>query len=122
MHERQPAVADRQCHPGAGNRGAGAEPVDHRTSDGCRDDSQAGERANDESGDPEAEAAAVMQVDDLERQDGSPTKRVQEDPDLNGPQLGREPEVEATNAAATGPVATYAPCRWLAHRGLRRAG
>ena len=54
---------------------------------------------DDETGDPEAEAAALVEVDDLERQDGAPAEVVQEDPGLDDPEVGREPEGEPLQAA-----------------------
>jgi hypothetical protein len=68
VRERQAGVAGGEREAGTGGRRTRAEAVDHRAGDGRGDDGEPRHRADDEARDPEAEAAALVQVDDLERQ------------------------------------------------------
>ena len=47
---------------------------------------------DDETGNAEVEAPPVVQVDDLEREDGAVPEHVEEDADLDDPHLAREAE------------------------------
>jgi hypothetical protein len=100
VRERQPAIARGQRQAGDGCGRAGADPVDHGAGDRCGDDREAGEGADDQAGDPEAEAARIVQVDHLERQDGAPAQVVQEDPDLDDPELAGQAKREPPRAQA----------------------
>ena len=51
--------------------------------------------ADDESGDAQAESATVVQIDDLERQDGAVADVVQEDPEYDEPATRAESEAES---------------------------
>ena len=56
--EGEAAVAARQSHAGADRRGAGADPVDHRSRDRRYDDGDPADEADDEAREAEAEARA----------------------------------------------------------------
>ena len=81
VRERQAAVADcerdaRRWQPLRVRRhGRSAGPASRRGDDG-----EPGDGADDEPGVPEAEAAAVVEVDDLEREDGGPAEEFRKIP------------------------------------------
>jgi hypothetical protein len=85
--KRQAGIASGECHPGGGGDGAGPEAVNQRARQRRGHDACAGDDADDQPGHAQAEPAAVVQVDDLERQHGAVAEHVQEDPDLDEPQL-----------------------------------
>jgi hypothetical protein len=85
--DRQAGVTGGERDPGADGDHAGPEPVDQRAGQGRGHDRGAGDRADHQAGDAQAEPAAVVQVDDLEGQDGAVAEHVEEDPDLDEPQL-----------------------------------
>jgi hypothetical protein len=91
-------IADGECDSGAGSRGARAEAVDQRADEGRGHDRDSVDRADDEPGDAQAEPAAVLQVDDLEREHGAVSEVVQEDPELDEPELPRQTEAKAARS------------------------
>ena len=86
------AVAAGQRQPGAHRRRPRADAVDDRARHRRHHDGDAAEQADDDAGEPEAEAARLVQVDDLEREDGAVAEHAEEDPGLDDPQLAREPD------------------------------
>jgi hypothetical protein len=86
-----------------------AEPVDDRAGERRGDNGEAGDAADDEAGDAETEAARLVQVDDFERHQPAPADVVQEEADLDDPQLRGQPVTETaqpTHPALEPPTAT----------------
>jgi hypothetical protein len=71
-----------------------AHPVDQRTGEGGGHDGEARDDPDHEAGDAEAETAAVVEVDDLERHHAAPAEVVQEDACLNDPELSRQVDAQ----------------------------
>jgi hypothetical protein len=92
--EREAAVAAGQCDAGADRRRACAEAIDDGPGDRCDEHGDAGDQTGDEAGDAEAEAARLVQIDDLERKDRAVPEHAQEDPGLDDPQLARQAQRE----------------------------
>src|SRR5262245_11861448 len=91
----QTDVTRRESDACDGRRRTCPDAVDDRACGRRRDDARAGERADDETGDAEREPAPVVQVDDLEREYGAPAECVEEEADLDEPELLGEPQSES---------------------------
>src|SRR5712692_8633548 len=87
---RQPGIPHGQRHSAADRRGAGTGTVDYWSNRRRHDHRKPRHDADDRAGHSQAEAPAAVQVDDLERQDGTPSERVEEDPGLHHPQAAGE--------------------------------
>src|ERR1700736_178446 len=95
VSKAQSRIPGCQRTPAAGSDRPRPEAVDQRTGNRRRHDRDRGEHPDNETGDAQTEAATIVEVDDLERQDGAVPEGVQEDPGLDEPQLTRETEAEA---------------------------
>ena len=67
------------------------ETIDQLARERRGHDRGTGQRADDEAGSAKAEPSPVVQVDHFEREHGAPAEGVQEDPDLDEPQLTGKP-------------------------------
>jgi hypothetical protein len=87
--QREPGVSRGQREAAGRRDRSGSQAIDEGARERRRDHGHAGQRADDEPRDAEAQAPAVVQVDQLERQDRAVAQHVQEDPDLDEPELAR---------------------------------
>jgi hypothetical protein len=116
VRERQAGVPGREDEPGRRRDGAGAVPVDQRSRHGGGRHRDPGDQSDGEAGSSHAEPAAVVQVDDLEGQDGAVAQHVEEDPGLDEPQLAGKPQAQPDRGAPA--VLGCGPAAPLPHRSL----
>jgi hypothetical protein len=90
MSKRQPGITAGQRHAGTGSDSPSPEAVDKRTRNWRGQHCYAYDQADHQAGDAKTEAATIVEVDDLEGQDGAIADVVQEDSEHDEPQLARE--------------------------------
>jgi hypothetical protein len=90
VRERQARETGAERHERCRGDRPRAHPVDQRTGERGGHHGETRDDSDDEAGDAEAEASALVEVDDLERHHAAPAEVVQEDPRLDDPEVPRQ--------------------------------
>ena len=102
VHEREAPVTRSEERERAHQRCAGADPVDHAPGERAADDPDPEQAGDDQTGDPQAEVAHAVQVDDEERDHDPVAERVRDTAGLDQPDGSGQLGIQAADVRDDG--------------------